>query len=162
MEWADRVVHDSIEAFDPARSDENIRALLHHAHAVQWVYLHIWRGEPTDVPEADEFHDLNAVREWGRSGHARLREFTAGLTASELSRTIVFPWTEMLEVHYGEARSATLEETMVQVATHSIYHRGQVNRRVRELGGEPPLTDFVAWIWEGRPEPGEGALHDED
>jgi uncharacterized damage-inducible protein DinB len=35
---------------------------------------------------------------------------------------------------------------------HSTYHRGQVNARLRELGIEPPLTDYIAWIWFGRPE----------
>jgi uncharacterized damage-inducible protein DinB len=34
---------------------------------------------------------------------------------------------------------------------HSAYHRGQVASQLRELGGEPPLTDFVAWIWLDRP-----------
>jgi uncharacterized damage-inducible protein DinB len=42
---------------------------------------------------------------------------------------------------------------MIQVATHSTYHRGQVNARLREVGGEPPLVDYIAWIWFGRPAP---------
>jgi hypothetical protein len=33
------------------------------------------------------------------------------------------------------------------------YHRGQVATRLRERGGEPPLTDFIAWIWMHRPAP---------
>jgi uncharacterized damage-inducible protein DinB len=47
----------------------------------------------------------------------------------------------------------TLAETMLQVASHSTYHRGQVNARLRELAGEPPLVDYIAWIWFGRPAP---------
>jgi uncharacterized damage-inducible protein DinB len=35
---------------------------------------------------------------------------------------------------------------------HSGYHRGQVARRLREHGAEPPLGDFIAWVWMGRPE----------
>jgi hypothetical protein len=27
-----------------------------------------------------------------------------------------------------------------------------VNARLRELGAEPPLTDFIAWIWFGKPQ----------
>jgi hypothetical protein len=27
----------------------------------------------------------------------------------------------------------------------------QVNTRIRELGGTPPLVDFIAWIWAGKP-----------
>ncbi len=36
---------------------------------------------------------------------------------------------------------------------HSTHHRGQVAARLRELGGEPPLVDFIAWLWWKRPEP---------
>jgi len=32
-------------------------------------------------------------------------------------------------------------------------HRGQVAARLREIGGEPPLVDFIAWVRLGRPEP---------
>ena len=28
---------------------------------------------------------------------------------------------------------------------------GQINARLREIGGEPPLVDYIAWIWLGRP-----------
>jgi uncharacterized damage-inducible protein DinB len=45
----------------------------------------------------------------------------------------------------------TMRETMLQVAMHSTYHRGQVNARLRELGAEPPLTDYIAWLWMGKP-----------
>jgi hypothetical protein len=27
-----------------------------------------------------------------------------------------------------------------------------VARRLRELEVEPPLTDYIAWVWTGRPE----------
>jgi uncharacterized damage-inducible protein DinB len=47
----------------------------------------------------------------------------------------------------------TQTETMRQVASRSTYHRGQVNARLRELDGEPPLVDYIAWIWFGRPAP---------
>ena len=40
---------------------------------------------------------------------------------------------------------------MLQVALHSMYHRGQINARLRDFGGNPPLVDFIAWVWLGRP-----------
>ena len=46
---------------------------------------------------------------------------------------------------------ATLEETMLQVASHSTYHRGQINTRFRERGGDPPSVDFIIWVWLGKP-----------
>jgi uncharacterized damage-inducible protein DinB len=40
---------------------------------------------------------------------------------------------------------------MFQVTSHSTHHRGQVNARLRALGGEPPLVDYIAWVWFGKP-----------
>ena len=40
---------------------------------------------------------------------------------------------------------------MLQIPLHSLYHRGQVNARLREVGGEPPTVDYIAWMWLGRP-----------
>ena len=37
--------------------------------------------------------------------------------------------------------------------SHSTYHRGQVNARLREIGAEPPLVDYIAWLWFDRPAP---------
>ena len=34
---------------------------------------------------------------------------------------------------------------------HSHYHRGQNATRFRELGGEPPMTDFIVWLRDGQP-----------
>ena len=45
----------------------------------------------------------------------------------------------------------TIGDTALQVALHGTYHRGQINARLREIGGEPPLVDYIAWIWLGRP-----------
>jgi uncharacterized damage-inducible protein DinB len=36
---------------------------------------------------------------------------------------------------------------------HSHYHRGQNATRLRELGGTPPTTDYIVWLWKGRPQP---------
>lgn len=52
---------------------------------------------------------------------------------------------------------AKLKEKLHQVST---YHRGQANSRLRELGGKPPLVDYIAWIWFGRPAPRWDLLRD--
>ena len=44
-----------------------------------------------------------------------------------------------------------MAETCLQVCSHSTYHRGQVNARLREIGAEPPLVDYIAWLWFERP-----------
>jgi uncharacterized damage-inducible protein DinB len=49
--------------------------------------------------------------------------------------------------------SITIAEALTQAAMHSHYHRGQNATRLRELGGSPPTTDYIVWLWKGRPKP---------
>ena len=44
------------------------------------------------------------------------------------------------------------DQSILHVAMHSGHHRGQINKRLREIGGEPQTIDFVAWAWIGKPE----------
>ena len=74
--------------------------------------------------------------------------------APALKGEVSMPWVKAFEAQLGRTLSTpTLGETIFQVTSHSTYHRGQVNARLREVGGEPPLVDYIAWIWFGRPEP---------
>jgi uncharacterized damage-inducible protein DinB len=71
-----------------------------------------------------------------------------------LGRRIVMPWSGELARDLGrQPEPPTLAETMFQVTSHSTYHRGQINTRLRLVGGQPPLVDYIAWIWIGRPSP---------
>jgi uncharacterized damage-inducible protein DinB len=47
----------------------------------------------------------------------------------------------------------SVEHALTQAAMHSHYHRGQNATRLRELGGQPPPTDFIAWLRRSQPQP---------
>lgn len=44
----------------------------------------------------------------------------------------------------GRAFSSTLEDILIHVALHGTYHRGQVSIFIRDGGGEPAPTDYIA------------------
>lgn len=48
---------------------------------------------------------------------------------------------------------ATVEESVIQIVLHTAHQRAQLCTRLRELGAEPPLVDFIAWVWQGKPDP---------
>jgi uncharacterized damage-inducible protein DinB len=148
-EWADALVWKTASGGAPA--DPEVRAKLYHLHVVQWAYLHIWRAEPIRPRELDAFPTTRAIREWARLYYDELTPYLARLTEGSVGHEVRFPWADDLVRRFGQAHPATWTETVVQVAMHSAYHRGQVARRLRELGVEPPMTDYVAWIWMGRP-----------
>lgn len=152
MAWADAEVWQAMMGLPAAGGDASTIERLHHIHVVQWAYLHIWREESPAVRELDSFADLADIREWGREFHRRASAYLEVLEErEEWTREVRFPWADQLVARFGSAQQATVSESLLQIALHSTYHRGQINARLKELGGEPPLVDFIAWIWQGRP-----------
>ncbi len=61
----------------------------------------------------------------------------------------------------GEWYSTAIVDILTQLFGHSAYHRGQIALLLRQLGLEPPITDFVYWAREPipSPEPARGPSH---
>jgi len=71
-----------------------------------------------------------------------------------MERVIELPWSAIASEKLGfRVADHTVADALVQVPEHSAYHRGQVCSRLRELGIDPPMTDYIAWIWRHKPEP---------
>ena len=153
MEWADALVWSTTLQSGPARADERIRGWLHHIHTVQRAFTAIWNGGAPDLVNVTSFADAPALAAWGRGAHAGMQAYLTAADADALGRTIVLPWAGRAIERHEAVSHPTMAETARQVAMHSMHHRGQVNARLRELGAEPPLVDYIAWIWRGRPEP---------
>jgi uncharacterized damage-inducible protein DinB len=151
MAWADASTWKAVSAVPGAEADRRLCDLLYHLHTVQWVYLQVWRGETPSVPEISSLPNLPAIAAWARPYYRELSAFTAGIGAAELSQELKIPWASEVARRYGSAAPATLGQTVLQVVLHTTYHRAQVASRLRELGGEPPVTDFIAWVWQQQP-----------
>jgi len=153
MEWADAAVWTALLASPSATTDAKLQEYLYHLHMVQRAFLDIWRGEPPTAPYPT-FTDAQSLMLWGRSYYDEGGAHLAGLSQDQLSQPVLMPWAGMVEERLGRAPEVTtMGETALQVTLHSLYHRGQVNARLREVGGEPPLVDYIAWVWLGRPAP---------
>lgn len=150
MEWADAALWQAVLATPGAPADARLRQLLHHTALVHWIYLGFWREEDRGMPALEAFEDLAALQEWARTTHAETARFIG--TSPDPGRLVPIPWEEQLKARFGSARPASLGDTLLQVSTHSTYHRGQVNARLRELGGTPAEVDYIIWVWAGRPE----------
>jgi uncharacterized damage-inducible protein DinB len=154
MEWADAVVWRAALAHPPAVADARLRDLLLHLHGVQRAFLTMWTSQPLTFPTANDFPDIAAVHAWSQPYYAELAAFVLTVDEAGLSRIIDMPWLSEFEQRTGRRfQRPSLAETMFQVTSHSTYHRGQVNARLREVGGEPPLVDYIAWVWFGRTQP---------
>jgi uncharacterized damage-inducible protein DinB len=152
MEWADSVVWAAVRATPAAETDPRLKILLQHLHMVQQAFLGVWTERPAGLRTADDFACLGDVEAWARPYYAEAHAFLAQQEDEALAAAQPLPWAALLVSHLGRVPCQTTRgETMLQVASHSTYHRGQINVRIRELGGEPPLVDYIAWLWLGRP-----------
>jgi len=152
LEWADSSLWTAVLAH--GTRDAKVDEWLHHIHVVQHAFQRLWRSEPLELPELMLSRDHPSLVVWGREAHAGIRRFLSVATDEMLSSKLSVPWTEELEKKWDRPMQAvTIAESVVQVAMHSAHHRAQVAARLREIGGEPPQTDFIVWGWLGRPHP---------
>ncbi|HZG50780.1 MAG TPA: DinB family protein [Pyrinomonadaceae bacterium] len=153
MQWADALVWSSALSNPEVAADLALRGKLFHTHMVQRAFLSVWQAGSPGSPPTDP-PDLPTTLELARSYYSELTPFLDALDERELERPVALPWAGRFAQRLGrEPATTTLADTILQVAMHSAYHRGQVNTRLREVGVEPPLTDYIAWVWFGRPEP---------
>ena len=145
--WADAEHWRAIGAHAPARDDKALRDRLHHMAIVQRAFLWIVgdRQEPFAFSKPEDFQSFDALLLYEREHHDRLAPAIAAMTDAHLAESIVIPWFT------DPPLSLTVAEALAQAAMHTHYHRGQNATRLRELGGEPPLTDYIYWLWKGRP-----------
>ena len=151
MEWADASVWRAVFGWENAIDDQKLKDYFYHLHLVQRAFIRAWRNEPANAP-FPTFEDLKSVHDWGRSYYKEIFVHLDRLSGEEIFRPMQLPWAELVTKQLGRVpASITIGETMLQVPLHSLYHRGQINARLREVGGEPPTVDYIVWIWIEKP-----------
>ena len=154
MEWADSKVWATFLETETGLVNDPLLDTLFHLHHVQRAYLEIWLREPYGIVERDDFKSVLELRDWAQSYYEPAREFVNTVSPTMVDEIFEIPWTKLFEKELGgPAAPVTLGETLYQVAAHSTYHRGQANRRLREIGLEPPLVDHIVWLWMNKPAP---------
>lgn len=151
MEWADARVWGAVLSVPALGQDKRMREVLYHFHSTQWAYLQIFRGEALHLPEFDSLPELRSVGRWARQFYRELKAYRDALDEAKLRQVVAFPFAAQVAERLGSAGPATVGESIAQLALHTAHHRGQVVMRIRESGGAPPMTDFIAWVWMLRP-----------
>lgn len=154
MEWADAMIWRAVDDCEAATADRELHEKLYHIHATQTAFLQAWRHEEVRFTSASDYPSLDDVRQLGRSFYEVAPAFVSSLDDDAAGRELVLPWSRFFAQRAGfDPKPSTLAETLLQLPSHSTYHRGQVNARLRQLGATPPLVDFIAWVWLGKPAP---------
>lgn len=146
QEWADAEHWRAIETHPPAQDDKAICDRLLHIHLVQHAFL--WVTGPRisgfDLKKVEDFPAVSDLKKYAQEGLAQLNKFVKLLDASRMESSIEVPW-------FQPPAKIRVRQALMQAAMHSHYHRGQNATRLRELGGIPPMTDFIVWLHKGQP-----------
>jgi uncharacterized damage-inducible protein DinB len=154
MEWADARMWGAVLTTHGAYEDERLRAILAHLHNGQHAFLQAWKGEPPTFRRASEFPQPAGLYAYAISYYPLGREFLESADDTQLGEPLILPWAGLVEQHVGKPLApTTLAETIVQLFSHTTHHRAQISSRIRAVGGEPPLVDYIGWVWFGRPQP---------
>ena len=152
MLWADNEVWKVVLSSETASKDENIKKLLLHYHVTQFAFYKVWTGQPFSLPRNEEFPDIKSVEHYKNKSNIQLVEYFKGINNLKLDEELNIPWSKYFSKIGGKApEPSTLLDSILQVVMHSTYHRAQVNKRLRELEVEPPLVDYIVWLWAGQP-----------
>lgn len=134
--WADRRTNDAI-ATVPA-PDPGLLRLQSHLLGSQATWLARIKGEHAAIPIWPAL-DLAGCRSLAEQTHADLVSLLARLEDPAHPREVTYSNTR------GETFTSTVDDILHHVAMHSMYHRGQVMLCVRQQGGDPSPTDFIAF-----------------
>jgi uncharacterized damage-inducible protein DinB len=135
MAWADHRVADSIATLiDP---DIELVNLFAHVLGAEAAWLARLAGTTSDVSIWPEL-DLDGCRELAARNHAAFQLLL--LDDAALARAVTYVNSR------GDSYTNTVDEILHHVCLHGMHHRGQVIRAVRQAGGQPRPTDFIAFV----------------
>lgn len=140
-EWGNRETIRSVQRL-PAVPDRLLK-LVGHLIGTEWTWLARLTGTVSaraiwpETDPADWDTELDAL-------HVAWTAYLGEHGGDRLSESVTYTNSK------GDTFSNTPADILTHVVIHSAYHRGQIATRVREVGGEPAVTDYIAFARSGR------------
>jgi uncharacterized damage-inducible protein DinB len=141
-EWADATLLGAIRRHDAAAKDAELHRLLHHTILANRFWLALISARPFALEEESRIPEsLDAIVARYRDTSTQELKWSARLDEAELARKLQ---SSLIPGGGG----CSVAEGLMQVCMHSQGHRSQCATRLRMLGGEPPILDFILWLQE--------------
>lgn len=122
----------------------SVFGLLAHCCAAERLWLQMVDGPDPAAPfvPLDDVASIDALMVLWTEADAHWEAFLAKLTGAELGRAVA-------RVREGKPLTTTLEDVLIHVTTHQMYHAAQFKNMLRQLGvTDQPLSDFIVFARE--------------
>ncbi len=136
--WANRLALESLESVDS--KDDRPRRLFAHILEAQRIWLGRLEQELPALTQPWPARALDECRAIHEELHKRWGRILDGLNPQRLAEKCVYRTTA------GKPFETPIEDMLLHVVMHSVYHRGQVAAAVRQAGGKPAPTDYVVYV----------------
>jgi len=130
----DRTYHEDLKS-----SHGGIHGTLVHIYSADMIWLRRWSGSSPNPIAPGDVPDLETLTTRWREYHGEMDRLLSGLGDAALVEP--FAYTDPR----GNRQSDPLFHQMLQLLTHSSYHRGQVVTMLRQVGGKPVGTDLITF-----------------
>jgi uncharacterized damage-inducible protein DinB len=134
--WANRQV------LAAALEDEKVLRLLGHLAQAKHIWLLRLEGQDTATMDLWPQRPLDF---WRQSLPQTDRRWIERIGGETPQRVVEY------RNQTGQTYQTPLREIALHVVNHGTYHRGQLATAVKNAGGTPAVTDFIAWSRAGRP-----------
>ena len=131
--WANSQIMECLEKYNVR--DEEIIKLMSHIATAQHIWLDRIHNRPSER-QTWIVYSWELLKNEIINGDADWMKFIE-IHSADFSETVSYQNSK------GQAFETPLTEIIIHVANHSTYHRAQVARRLRELGLNPPITDYI-------------------
>jgi uncharacterized damage-inducible protein DinB len=138
MRWADTRAREALRD-DPGALVERALELYCHVLGAEHIWLMRLRGEKPTVAVWPRLSVAEAAR-LADELHAGFDAYLAALDPGDFDRAVTYTNSA------GEEFRSRAEDIMLHVVMHGSYHRGQVALLIRDGGGTPAPTDFIAFV----------------
>jgi len=153
--WADERIMEAVRRLSPEQYAQepvpgwtSVRSsLLHMGWAMQLWSRRLAGEDMGTMPTESDHPTIDDAERLLREGYDAFNRLIAATTPEQLASI----W-EARDPR-GQLRRIPYWSAYRHVGNHQTYHRGQVASKLKRLGVDPPITDFVFWALEQTPQP---------
>lgn len=136
MEWANQMVLDTLAHKEECREAMKI---FGHLLTAEQIWLARLEGRETRNVVLWDKADFKKCEELVQMNKGLFLDYLKDMDDEELSRIVTYINSK------GNKYENTRQEILLHVIMHGQYHRGQINKKLREKGIEPVNVDYITY-----------------